>query len=98
MSEEQARPVPIHIDTSDVLGEVIIIFVAVFALGNAIRVVVGGQDEGMFWILAAATASAVVYSKQRVGKPDGFLYHQMARYFGIKSPGLLPKSLKKIRR
>lgn len=53
MSEEQARPVPIHIDTNDVLGEVIIIFVMVFALGNVVRVVIGGQDEGMLWILVS---------------------------------------------
>jgi hypothetical protein len=46
MSQEQARPVPIHINTSDVLGEVVIIFVIVFALGNVVRVVIGGQDEG----------------------------------------------------
>jgi hypothetical protein len=98
MEPEVPREVPIHIDTSDVFGEAVVVFIAIFVVCMTLRVLVGSQEDGVLLCFAVAVAGAIYFFKHRVGKNDGYLIHHLSRNWGVKLQGILPNSLKKIRR
>ena len=75
------RPVPRLIDNNSRMGEYLMVFMVPLFLLRTVDPVAG---------LLVGTASCIAYIRATVGKPDGYLVHQLYRR-GLPLGGLLNK-------
>lgn len=95
--EEDARPVPMHIDKSDRMGEVLMVFAFVIFVGR-IPVTLLSADPATgnsFYLIPAGILAGYVYHKLTVDQKPGFALH-LAYRLGARVDGLLPRSVKRL--
>lgn len=97
VQEQSFRPVPKHIDKSERLGEIALIFAFIFFIVRIPVVMLtkdpDGSEVGYLALLGAITAYA--YHKATVDQKPGFILHKGYRA-GLVVRGLLPHSLKRL--
>ena len=80
------RPVPRLIDNNSRMGEYLMVFMVPLFLLRTVDPVAG---------LVLATAACIAYIRATVGKPDGYLVHQLYRR-GLPLGGLLSQRVRSL--
>lgn len=91
------RPVPKHIDKSERIGEIALVFAFVFFVVRVPIVLLMKNPEGseVGYLTVAAIALAFAYHKATAGQNPGFLLH-MGYRAGFTVKGLISHSIKRV--
>lgn len=96
-SEVEFRPVPKHIDKSERIGEIALIFAFVFFIVRVPVVLLMNSPDGgeVGYLTLLAIVSAWLYHKATAGQKPGFILHKGYR-LGIPVKGLMEHSIKRL--
>lgn len=97
VASEERRPVPKHIDKSERIGEIALVFgFCFFVLRIPIVLLTAdpsGSETGYLFLLGVVLST--LYHKATAGQKPGFLLH-LGYSIGFTVKGLLPHALKRV--
>lgn len=95
--ELEFRPVPKHIDKSERIGEIALIFAFVFFIVRIPIVLLMKNPDGseVGYLTLFGIVSAYLYHKATVGQKPGFILHKGYR-IGMPVRGLIEHSIKRL--
>jgi hypothetical protein len=96
-TEIDFRPVPKHIDKSERIGEIALIFAFVFFVVRVPIVLLMETPDGseVGYLTLLAIASSWLYHKATAGQKPGFILHKGYR-LGMPVRGLIAHSIKRL--